>query len=135
MGAEAIADEILRERKRQVVVEGWSRQHDDTHDRGELARAAAAYAYEASGDRQINVVGHTPERGYFTIGWFTPALALFPFHRSWWKPKSPRENLVKAGALIIAEIERLDRAAAREQGDPAEQAAPAEAPAAPGAQS
>jgi hypothetical protein len=31
----------------------------------------------------------------------------------WWKPKLRRENLVRAGALIIAEIERLDRASRR----------------------
>ena len=28
---------------------------------------------------------------------------------SWWKPKDRRRDLVRAGALIIAEIERLDR--------------------------
>lgn len=31
--------------------------------------------------------------------------------RDWWKPKDRRRNLVKAGALIVAEIERLDRLA------------------------
>lgn len=29
----------------------------------------------------------------------------------WWKPKNPRRDLVRAAALLIAEIERLDRAA------------------------
>ena len=29
---------------------------------------------------------------------------------AWFKPTTPRRDLVKAGALIIAEIERLDRA-------------------------
>jgi hypothetical protein len=29
----------------------------------------------------------------------------------WWKPTNRRRDLVKAGALILAEIERLDRAA------------------------
>ncbi|AKQ30008.1 TPA: hypothetical protein JI225_05075 [Acinetobacter baumannii] len=28
---------------------------------------------------------------------------------SYWKPKSPRQDLVRAAALLIAEIERLDR--------------------------
>jgi hypothetical protein len=33
----------------------------------------------------------------------------------WWKPKDRRRDLVRAAALIIAEIERLDRdAEARE---------------------
>jgi len=29
---------------------------------------------------------------------------------AWFKPTDPRRDLVKAGALCIAEIERLDRA-------------------------
>lgn len=33
----------------------------------------------------------------------------WPWSREWWKPKNPRRDLVKAGALIVAEIERLDR--------------------------
>jgi hypothetical protein len=32
-----------------------------------------------------------------------------------WNPADPRRNLVKAGALILAEIERIDRAAAQER--------------------
>lgn len=31
----------------------------------------------------------------------------------WWKPGAPRRMLIKAAALIVAEIERLDRAAAK----------------------
>ena len=39
--------------------------------------------------------------------------ATWPWGASWWKPGDPRRMLVKAAALILAEIERLDRAAAR----------------------
>lgn len=37
----------------------------------------------------------------------------------WWKPKSCRRELVKAGAPILAEIERLDRVSlhASKEGD------------------
>lgn len=35
----------------------------------------------------------------------------WPFNQEWWKPTTARHNLVKAGALIAAEIERIDRAA------------------------
>jgi hypothetical protein len=35
---------------------------------------------------------------------------LWPFAREWWKPSTGRRDLVKAGALIVAEIERMDRA-------------------------
>jgi hypothetical protein len=29
---------------------------------------------------------------------------------TWWKPKDRRQDLVRAGALVISEIERIDRA-------------------------
>jgi hypothetical protein len=110
-------EDIAAERQRQIAVEGWTPEHDDKHGRGELARAAAAYAYHAAGNRQIDVLGYTPERGHFSIGWFLPAGALWPFTASWWKAGDDnRRKLVKAGALIVAEIERLDRAAIRARG-------------------
>lgn len=39
---------------------------------------------------------------------------LWPWDREWWKPKDRRRNLVRAAALLIAEIERLDRAEDKE---------------------
>jgi hypothetical protein len=35
----------------------------------------------------------------------------WPWSLSWWKPKGRIRNLERAGALIAAEIDRLDRAA------------------------
>ena len=29
--------------------------------------------------------------------------------KDWWKPKDKRRDLIRAAALIVAEIERLDR--------------------------
>lgn len=84
--------ELQVERRRQVVEEGWTPDHDDKHVNGELAKAAAAYA----------VVGNF-------LGSFL--LSLWPWDSTWFKPTTKRRNLVKAGALILAEIERLDRAA------------------------
>ena len=40
-------------------------------------------------------------------------LRFWPWAAEWWKPGLRRRNLVKAGALILAELERLDRAAER----------------------
>jgi hypothetical protein len=96
--------DVLAERCRQIEVEGWTRLHDETeHDEGQLARAAACYA---TGDihERTEPVHHDglPSR-------LTQTLTLWPWDMSWWKPTSPRRNLVKAGALILAEIERLDR--------------------------
>jgi hypothetical protein len=41
---------------------------------------------------------------------------FWPWEASWFKPSTARRDLIKAGALILAEIERLDRAAERQEG-------------------
>lgn len=86
----AIRD-VIAERRRQVEAEGWTAEHDDCHGTGELAEAAACYAFYAR---------------------YQPAGSpdLWPWDHQSWKPKNQRSNLVRAGALIVAEIERLDRA-------------------------
>jgi hypothetical protein len=99
------ASDVLAERQRQVTAEGWWPEHDDKHVDHSLAIAAACYAL---GDRQdfhdsiFNEMFRVPD--LWPRGW----------HDSWWKPTDPRRNLVKAGALILAEIERIDRASAKE---------------------
>jgi hypothetical protein len=79
--------EIAAERERQVTSEGFTPAHDDQWIVNELASAAACYA--------------RPD--------------LFPLYWSWdwqwWKPKDRRRNLIRSAALLVAEIERLDRAA------------------------
>lgn len=94
--------DVIAERRRQVEVEGWHHDHDDaTHDAGGLAIAAACYAIGSA-----EITGHNKAR-----------VLIWPWDWKWWKPKDRRRNLVKAGALILAEIERLDRlTAARKAG-------------------
>lgn len=57
----------------------------------------------------INPYNGTPIETPESVGWC--------WDRSWWKPTTPRRDLVKAAALILAEIERIDRAAAAETGE------------------
>jgi len=109
--SQAVAD-VLAERRRQVEVEGWTADHDDGHDKGEMGAAALNYAAAAvittclNGDRYM--AGPPLDSMGWAIGWrWAP---------HWWKPGTVRRMLVKAAALIIAEIERLDRAAARKAG-------------------
>lgn len=98
--------EVIIERLRQVSEERWTPQHDDTHIDGELARAAACYCMGAV----ETMTGREP------MTWDDDFLsALWPWDRSWWKSKSARKDLIRAAALIIAEIERIDRAAAPPQ--------------------
>lgn len=81
--------DVHAERFRQQEVEKWSTTHDDEYYNGEMASAGAAYA----------VATNFP--GY--------AEKIWPWDSLWWKPTTARRNLVKAAALLIAEIERLDR--------------------------
>ncbi|MFD3300295.1 hypothetical protein [Aquipseudomonas alcaligenes] len=92
MQSAAVRD-VLAERNRQITAEGWTPEHDDEHDDGQIADAAACYALTAA-------------------GWSTyAARERWPWSLEWWKPSTPRRDLIKAGALVLAEIERLDRAA------------------------
>lgn len=95
---EKILFEIHDERCRQIVKEGWTTGHDDAHhDSGDLARAAAAYAWHASATERVRRTrADDPPPSW-------------PWDVKWWKPKSRRRDLIRAAALIVAEIERLDR--------------------------
>ena len=84
--------DVIAERQRQRAIEGWTSEHDDAYQNSELADAAACYALHAHNQ-----------------GFSTPA--HWPWSPDWWKQSGARRDLVKAGALILAEIERLDRAA------------------------
>lgn len=92
--SQAISDVIL-ERYRQVTKEGWTAEHDNQHVNGEMAAAAAGYAMNSVLADMPEFAEQVPEH--------------WPWDESWWKPTTTRRDLVKAGALIIAEIERLDR--------------------------
>ncbi len=89
--------DVQAERRRQITAEGWTPEHDDEHADGQMARAAACYALAGSS---------APNDG-------TAALLVslaWPWDEQWWKPSTARRDLVKACALALAEIERLDRA-------------------------
>lgn len=101
-GAELIAEE----RQRQIEQEGWSANHDDLHDRFQLSNAAMAY---------LNPSNSTHVRTFWPWDW------------KWWKPAQPKDfdekyasyhikDLVKAGALIAAEIDRLQRLSEKKEG-------------------
>ncbi|MDZ6214278.1 hypothetical protein U4M44_24625 [Klebsiella pneumoniae] len=82
----AIAD-VIAERQRQQSVEGFSTEQDDTYVGCQLAAAAICY------------IEPMEAMSYWPADW----------HDDSFKPTNERRNLVKAAALIIAEIERIDR--------------------------
>jgi hypothetical protein len=86
------ASDVLVERRRQVEAEGWTPEHDDQHADCSLAIAAGCYALHADA---------YPNDGEPPPSW--------PWDSRWWKPREYRRDLVRAAALLVAEIERLDR--------------------------
>lgn len=90
---------IFIERERQKMVEGYQDHHDDGfNDGGELALAASSYLDE------VNHPDDCPgnRKPLSNDDW--------PWAEEHFKPSTdPIRNLVKAGALIAAEIDRLQR--------------------------
>lgn len=95
---------IEQERKLQIE-KGFTAEHDDKHRRGEIATAGVCYA----------ALGASQSRCYMDF----PASQIhvpkkehleWPFEDESWRPSDDKiRNLVRAGALIVAEIERLQR--------------------------
>ncbi|EOZ0799608.1 hypothetical protein [Pseudomonas aeruginosa] len=91
--------DVQAERLRQVEAEGWTPEHDDEHADGQMAQAAGCYALHAGG-----IGTDWPD------GRQNGSALFWPWDKDSWKPTTPRRDLVKACALALAEIERLDRA-------------------------
>jgi hypothetical protein len=81
---------IREERGRQRFTEGFSVERDDLYKEDELVQAAARYLLHGR-------------------GLASGIEDAWPWSETWWKPSYVRRNLVKAAALIVAEIERIDR--------------------------
>jgi len=81
------AELITQERRRQIDVKGRTVEHDDHHRDGELLAAALVYA--------------DPSVSAMEWPWEVPP---------WSRGDDRIRDLTKAGALIAAEIDRLQRA-------------------------
>ena len=93
--------QVFHERLRQIFIEGFNADHDDEHKAGELAAAAACYASHAAAELD-------PFKGT-AIGDIGASSTNWPWHAAHWKPTGARRDLIKAAALILAEIEKSDR--------------------------
>ncbi len=96
IGTDKVLADIKRKRQRQVVVHGWKRAHDDEHAAGELAQAAIPYIQSAY-DTEMGLTGEE-------------LLVFWPWEDGYPNLDQPvRELLLNAAALLVADIERLDR--------------------------
>lgn len=98
VGAEA----IRRERCRQIEEEGFDATHDARENRsGNLLMAAVSYLVEAA--VLIRNPGGRSAQEHRAV----PQPDLWPWSPDWWKPKTPKRDLERAGALIAAQIDVL----------------------------
>jgi hypothetical protein len=106
------AELILQERNRQRLQEGYNSEHDDEHASRELASAALGYLshYTARAWVFSNELGMPGVVNGLDDYRGEPPPDSWPWEDQWWKPSSPERDLVKAGALIAAELDRLQRA-------------------------
>ena len=105
----SVIEEIAAERKRQIEVEGWTAEHNDQHTLSQMAKAACSYCESAAYSPLFcRIPGHA-----FAV----PRRWPHDWSLDWWKPTTERCDLIKAAALIVAEVERLDRAALRALAD------------------
>lgn len=89
------SERIVAERQRQIKSEGWTARHDDSHLNQEMQRAAESYFLSAGMTLQGFKSFRPPD--------------TWPWARKWWKPSTPIRDLIKAGALWQAEVDRLER--------------------------
>ena len=94
-----VIEEIAAERNRQSEGNHWTTAHDDAHKNGQLAGAAACYTLQGLKISNMRLGGMVTDL----------VRDLWPWAQHYWRPETNRENLVRAAALIVAEIERLDR--------------------------
>jgi len=89
---------IAEERQRQIEKEGYTTNHDDKYLESDLACAAACYALPEDLRNAFNATGIEGD-------------GIWPWNLEYWKPTPDDriKELVKAGALIAAEIDRIKR--------------------------
>lgn len=86
------AELIKEERERQIKEECYNATHDSFHNVDEFVKAAVSYSIIDLKDSQENY-----------------AYAWWPWNETSWKPKDRLRNLVRAGALIAAAIDKLNK--------------------------
>jgi hypothetical protein len=99
---------IKEERDRQINEKGWTAEHDDSENvRGELSMSGSMYAQHAS---------YQCKHPYAHISHDIPYDWPDGWSGEWWNPSiDPIRNLTRAGALIAAEIDRLQRIATTDE--------------------
>lgn len=86
----SIIAEIIAERNHQINDKGYTFKNDDAYINNELIDASIAYILNATGNATL-------------------ATDCWPWNLEYFKPSEKRRDIIKAIALLIAEVERIDR--------------------------
>lgn len=78
---------ISEERQRQIIEEGYTKEHDSFHSPTEFVKAAIAYLVSC----------YDNEKG----------IDCWPWEETGFKPGSSKRNMVKAGALLAAALDLM----------------------------
>lgn len=90
-----VMEDVAKERRHQIEDKGHTPERDDEYGNDELAMAGAWFALPS--EVRVQLSHGNEQAGLWPIGWRPPTF------------KERRQNLVIAAALLIAEIERIDR--------------------------
>lgn len=97
-------ERIQLERARQISQKGWTHAHDDTHSDGSLWSAGICYEHVADAQVKFPTIPIEITAAYR----LTPE--NWPWEYLWFKPsETATRTYEKAGALLSAEAERVDR--------------------------
>lgn len=102
---------LLRERIEQVERHGYTRSHDADHQEGEIGLGALAYLCAGLA---VELGDGFDEAAARQAACLDSAANVWPWPRELFRPHDYETCLVKAGAMILAELDR--KIAAREQG-------------------
>jgi hypothetical protein len=99
---------IAEERQRQIEVEGYTAQHDAQHSVYDFANAAESYVESAKLLKYSKEIDHSTHWHESNEPFYWKEIKdHFPWDKKYFKPTTPLRDLIKAGALIAAAIDRL----------------------------
>lgn len=89
--------DVANEREHQIIDNGWTPEKDDAYFNGQLTAGGIACALLAG----------VPDMGKDQVDL---AQAMWPFPPDKLKDKGRRQNLIRGIAMLVAEVEKIDRA-------------------------
>lgn len=98
--------ELIKEERLKQIAKGYDAGHDDEHRNGEISQAAGCYLSVAS----AQIRGASAKEFPVEVFLYGEGEFQWPWEEEFYRPDEfAIQNLAKAAALIVAEMERLQR--------------------------